>query len=69
VNFNVKILVNLISIMYFHDVVITKTILLYPKGNPLDIMKKSCPLQLGYLVVTLFYRTFFSYDQILSNIF
>ncbi len=55
--------------MYFHDVVITKTILLYPKGNPLDIMKKSCPLQLGYLVVTLFYRTFFSYDQILSNIF
>jgi hypothetical protein len=58
VNPNVKVLVNLISRMYFHDVITIKIIALDPRGNPLDTMKKPCPLQLGYVVVTLFYQTF-----------
>jgi hypothetical protein len=43
-NLNVKILVNLISIMYFHNVITTKIVPLDPKGNPPDTMKKTSPL-------------------------
>ncbi len=55
VNLDVKVLVNLISITSFHNVVIIKIIPLNPRGDPLNIMKKSCSLQLGYLIVTLLY--------------
>jgi len=57
-NLDVKVLVNLISIRSFHNVVIIKIIPLNPRGDPLNIMKKSCSLQLGYLIVTLLYWTF-----------
>jgi hypothetical protein len=52
VNPDVKVLVNLISITSFHSVVTIEIIPLDPRGDPLEIMKKSCPLQLDYLVVT-----------------
>jgi hypothetical protein len=51
-NHDVEVLVNLISITSFHNVVTTEIVPLDPRGDPVDIMKKSCPLQLGYLVAT-----------------
>jgi hypothetical protein len=50
-NHDVEVLVNLISKTSFHSVVTIEIIPLDPRGDLVDIMIKSCPLQLGYLVV------------------